>query len=127
MDEPNNTLPISLASLPTNVVVEKVRRDYSDRMLPSEALGAVSDMLACYPHPPANERYIGSLAFLLASYPRSVALRCTDPIKGVARHCKYPPTIGDVSEWCEHDVGYMRRIIERDDRFQAIERENQRD
>lgn len=79
-----------------------MRQALADRLLLSEALEAVHRMLSGYANrAQAGDSYLGAIAALLCTYPRSVALRCADPLHGVSRKTRFLPTVADVVEWCE--------------------------
>jgi len=81
-----------------------------------EAIDAVGSMLSGYPNAAkgAPNSYVGTIAALLCTYPKSIALRCADPLTGVARLTKFMPTVSDVVAWCEAPVESMERIVEFD-------------
>ena len=75
-------------------------------MILSEAIEAATAIIERYPNGGANagDSYIGALAAMLASYPRQVAMRCADPVRGIVRTCKFLPTVADVVAFCEREV-----------------------
>lgn len=80
-----------------------------------EAIEAVGRMIAGYAHGGnAGKSYIGTVAALLCDYPKSVALECANPIRGVARETKFLPTVADVVAWCEPRIKVMRGVREYD-------------
>lgn len=102
-----------------------MRQAYSDRMLLSEAVTLIAKLLDGFPHgrPPNQTSYIGALANVLCQYPRMVAAKCVDPIKGVARETRFLPTISDLVAWCERESAFLRDAVERDDREQRLRAE----
>jgi len=86
-----------------------------------EAIEAVGKMLNAYPNARDGVRdgYMGTIAALLCQYPRSVALRCANPINGVCRETKFLPTVAEVVAWCEPTTGHMRRTVEFEHRSQT--------
>jgi hypothetical protein len=86
-------------------------------------------MLKSYPPSAADSTdsvggYLVTLAEALAQYPACVAVRCADPLKGVASTTKFKPTVCDLTAWCDHEVAKLHAIDDRDAaaRQQAIER-----
>lgn len=94
----------------------------SDRMSYSEALEAVGKLVGAFPNgSPANAKgYIGALAAVLGDYPRIVATKCADPLKGVARETRFLPTIADLVAWCEREKAGLQTIVDRDDHARAL-------
>jgi hypothetical protein len=92
-----------------------------------EAIEAVGKMLNAYPNARDGVRdgYMGTIAALLRQYPRSVALRCANPINGVCRETKFLPTVAEVVAWCEPNTGHMRRTVEYEHRSQEQIRERE--
>ena len=88
----------------------------------SEAMDLVVKMVGAFPNggTGAGKGYLGALASILVTYPRSVASQCADPIKGVSRECKFLPTIADIVSWCEKETEEMRRPVERADRDEML-------
>lgn len=76
-------------------------------------------MIDAYPNGRASitDSYIGNMANLLCQYPRTVAIQCADPIRGVSTKTKFIPTVADVVEWCEPLTGDMQRTVGREDRI----------
>ena len=64
----------------------------------------------------AGTSYIGAIAQLLTQYPRSVALACADPKKGVAASTRFLPTPGDIVPWCEGACESLYENAAREDR-----------
>jgi hypothetical protein len=85
-------------------------------MIFSEALGKVAEMLKSYPPSELDHSgYIGALASCLTQYPRCIAIKCGDPLKGVVAGTKFKPTIADLTAWCERELAGLRTIVDRDD------------
>ncbi len=79
-----------------------LRQALAERMTLSEYLEAVSGILACYEYGARENGYIGALAQILMAYPRQIALRCADPLRGIARdRPDRAPNVGHVIAWCE--------------------------
>lgn len=75
-------------------------------------------MIAGFPNGSPSQAYLGTIASLLCTYPRSIATRCADPVRGVARTTKFLPTVADVVAWCEPDANHMRRIVDLEENTQ---------
>lgn len=93
-----------------------------------EAIEAIGYLLGAYPGKQAPDSYIGTLAALLCKYPKQVAIECTDPLRGVARKCKFMPTVADVVAWCEPETDRIYRHVARENlieqqRLERSERE----
>lgn len=86
-------------------------------MTVSEALDYVTLLVDSYPPRtmPLTDGYIAALAAALATYPRAVAARCCDPAHGIARECKFLPTVADIDAYCERETAPLRRIAHRHD------------
>jgi hypothetical protein len=84
----------------------------------SEATDAVGRLISRYPNggQGAGRGYIGGLSAVLLEYPRSIALRCDDPLRGVPRDVKFLPTPSDLIAWCERETEDLRRPVDREDR-----------
>lgn len=105
-----------------------MRQAYSDRMLLSDAIERVGEMLDRCPHGrPKNEgAYIGGLANVICQYPRMVAVKCVDPINGVLRECEYLPTIAKLVAFCERESEFLRHAVERENLHDSRLRDQQR-
>lgn len=127
MDTESRTLPAVRSSLPTNYASGSLRKALTERMTPSEAVEAVGRLIERYPNggASAGDGYIGGLSAVLMHYPRSVALRCHDPMKGVPAETKFLPTPSDLIAWCERETESMRRPVEAEDRTTKLAREAQ--
>lgn len=64
----------------------------------------------------ADKSYIGAIAELLMHYPRQAAMKCADPIAGVARETKFLPTPADVIGFCEREQHPLHEEASREDR-----------
>lgn len=75
-------------------------------------------MLKSYPPTEGTELsgYLGMLAATLLQYPKCMAIRCADPIKGVASTTRFRPTVADLTVWCEREMEGLQTIVDRDDR-----------
>lgn len=102
-----------------------LRQALADRLMLSEAMDAVMKLVAAFPNggADAGRGYLGALASILVTYPRIVALKCADPIQGVARETKFLPTVSDIVAWCERNTDDMKRPVEREDREARLLRE----
>jgi hypothetical protein len=123
METPKQTSLTSQENLPTNYGAQSMRQALAERLMPSEGMDAVQRLLSCYPHSVRSEAtggYLGALAAVLCDYPKSIALNCCDPRKGVARETKFLPTVNDIVVFCEREIKSMRNIVDRDDREKSI-------
>jgi len=77
----------------------------------AEAIAATSQLLAAFPHVKSTSPagFIGAVAALLTEYPRQVALKCANPVKGIARECKFL-SIAELVEWCEREKASLERL-----------------
>jgi hypothetical protein len=91
-------------------------RAYSERLTMPEALEAVGKLLGAYPNSRDGVRnsWMGTIAALLCKYPKQVALRCANPINGVAIKCKWLPTVADCVEWLEREQLPLRNAHDRE-------------
>jgi hypothetical protein len=86
-----------------------VRQAFTDRLLLSEAIDAVGKMIRGYANRgSADKSYIGAIADLLCQYPRSLAIECADPVRGVVLTTKFMPTPADIAGWMEPRVDRMK-------------------
>ncbi len=112
---------------PTKREASNVRKALDDRMTLSEAIEAATRIVDGYPNGgrDAGRGYIGALAAMLASYPRQVAIACSDRVNGVIRDCRFLPTPADIVAWCEHGTDSLRKQDDRERRIaeQMEERE----
>lgn len=118
-------LATSQTGLQTKHDSSSLRQALADRVGLSEAIELVGMLIRRYPNGGGNagKDYIGGLANVLMHYPRSVVLRCHDPMEGVPRDVKFLPTPSDVIAWCERQTDQMRGPVEREDRDTRILRE----
>jgi hypothetical protein len=113
----------------------KLTRILDRRMMPSEAIEAATRIVSYYPGnmtAKSGDGYVGALSAMLSSYPKQVAQHCADPVRGIVRECKFPPSVADIVAWCEHkteplriQVDRERRVaqqIEERERFEDLER-----
>lgn len=93
-----------------------VIRALDDRLSVSEAIEVVRAIIEKYPHggKDAGRGYIGSLAAILGSYPRSISVRAPDPLRGVVAECDFLPTPSRLLKWCEAAVAPLREDAERE-------------
>ncbi len=94
----------------------------TERLTYPEAIEVVGKLVSRFPNgTPANAQgYIGGLAEILLAYPRSIGLRCHDPLKGVARDTKFLPSPADLIGWLERETEMLRRPVEISDRFENL-------
>jgi len=52
-------------------------------------------------------------------------MNITHPTKGVMRETRFLPTVADLVAWCERETAFLRRIVDRDDREMALQRERE--
>ena len=121
----SKALATAPSSSPNKYASGNVRLALADRMNLSDALEVVSRMIQRYPNGGANagDGYLGGLAAVLASYPRSVAMRADDPLKGVPRETRFLPTPADVIAWCERETEELRRIVRPVEHSEEIRRQ----
>ena len=100
---------------------------YKERLTMPEAIETVAKMLNAFPNARDGIRdgYMGVLAQLLTQYPKAIALRCADPIKGVTRTSKFLPTVAQAVEWMEREQGTLKTAASWDRR--SREQLNERD
>lgn len=122
MDKEGNHLVNSQGKWLQKPASTSLRSALADRLAMSEALDLVQKLVAAFPNggAQAGRSYLGALASLLTTVPRSVAIKCCDPINGVARETKFLPTIADLVGWCERETETIRRPVEIEDRFAAL-------
>lgn len=118
MDNLGKALATLRQNSPTKRENSNLQRALGDRLLLSEAIDLVGKLVRAYPNGGANadKGYIGTLAALLCEFPKQVALRCADPIRGVTRETKFLPTVSDVVAWCERETEPLRRDVDREQR-----------
>lgn len=90
-------------------------------MTPSEGIEAATRVLGCYPKrltDGTGDGYLGALAAVLCSYPKQVAQRCSDPILGITRECKFLPTVADIVAWCERNTAPLWNSADREARIE---------
>ena len=92
------------------------------------ATGRARILLGCYRRGEAEdpETYTGAVIVLLSSYPETVVLRVTDPRTGLPGKVKFLPTISEVKDACEAEMGPIRRAIERDNRAAFVRSDKRR-
>ncbi len=102
-----------------------MRKALEERLTQTEAIEAVGRLLSAFPNgSPANAKgYLGALAALLGTYPRALALRCCDPLNGVARDTRFLPTIADLVAWLDRETNELRGIVDREDHHDKLARE----
>ena len=95
---------------------ENVRLVLAERLLPSEAATWVISMLRSYPPSEVDQHdYILTLAACLQQFPRAIAIRCANPLKGVAATTRFKPTVADLTAWCQREVDNLQEIVDRAD------------
>ena len=112
----------------TSYAPANVRAAMRERMIFSDAIEKVVQMLKSYPPTEGTELsgYLGMLAATLLQYPKCVAIRCADPIKGVASATRFRPTVADLTVWCEREMEGLQTIVDRDDREKQFLADRQR-
>jgi hypothetical protein len=129
-DGREKALATSQGAWPTQRENTSVRRILDDRMTISEAISAVQKIIDGYPNggAGAGQGYIGASADILSSYPRQTALACANSRTGIARTCKFLPTVADIVAWCEKATEPLWCAAEREARIaaQLAEREQVR-
>jgi len=114
---------------PTNIAAARKPAEltYSERLTMPEAIDAVGEMLNAFPNARDGVRggWVGIMARLLLDYPKSIALRCCDPVNGVVRECKFLPTVSEAIKWLEREVQPLQKAAQWDkqSRAQLAERE----
>jgi hypothetical protein len=51
----------------------------------------------------------------LQQFPRAIAIRCANPLKGVAATTRFKPTVADLTAWCQREVDNLQEIVDRAD------------
>lgn len=127
MDIANKLSLNSPSNLPTKFESGSLRQALADRMVLSEALQIVGKLLSCYPNggAQAGKSYVGALAAILVTYPRTIAQQSADPLKGVPRERKFLPTPADLIAWCERETAALRGPVDREDHYSKLAREAQ--
>ena len=126
MDQPNKASAIVHSGSPNVRDPQSVRVALTDRLSLSEAIDIMGQMLRGYPNGrQVPDSYIGALAEVLAHYPRCVTSQAGDLVHGVPRETRFLPTPADVIAWCEREVAHMRQIVQRDDEYRAMIRQQQ--
>lgn len=76
-----------------------------------QAASAAAMLIGCYPNgkPADPQTYVAAITALLAEFPHEVVRRVTDPRFGVQRHCKFLPTIAELSDALEVEMVPLRR------------------
>ena len=78
-----------------------------------EAIEAVGKMLGAYPQAKVQNSYIGTIAALLLQYPKSIALEAANPVLGVPRTVKFPPSVAEMVEWLDHASRPLTNAVDR--------------
>ena len=104
------TLPIKSSNASLRVVL-------TDRLLLSEALRQVGNLVEYYPNGKgqAGKGYIGAIAATLCTYPRQVALKCCS-LDGVCLECEFIPKVANIVAYCERETELLRKPVDREDR-----------
>jgi len=90
----------------------------------SDAVELVGKLLDGFPNrAQAGRSYIGALASVLCTYPKTVAVQCCDLTNGVARETRFLPTVADLVAWCERETQSLRGVVEKEDHYDKLERE----
>ena len=108
----------------TSYEPKNVKLVLEERLLPSEAVELVAAILSCYPPSDIEATgYILTLAACLQQYPKAVAIRCGDPLKGVAATTRFRPTVADITAWCKREVIHLQEIVDRADHEKRLAEE----
>lgn len=112
MDTPNNnerfkTLP-PIYSLGSEDSTSQPRAEY--------AAERAKMLLGCYRKGDAADpdTYVAAIAAVLSEYPPEIIRRATDPRTGIASQWKWLPAVAEVKEFCEAEMGPVRREQERE-------------
>lgn len=64
-------------------------------------------LIACYPtgKPGDVDAYATALAAVFGEYTEEVIMAATDPVRGIARECRFMPSVADVIAFCEDLCG----------------------
>lgn len=92
----------------------------TQKMAPEEAMKGVIRMLSAYPETGSKQSrdYLMSLAETLCQFPLEVATKACSPVHGVPKEFKsFPPTAGQVNDWCAREGEWLRRMADRFNRF----------
>ncbi len=73
-------------------------------------------LVGCYRKTDAAdpEVFARAIVVVLMQYPKSVIVAVTEPATGIPAKIKWPPTIAEIVEACNVEMGPIRRQIERD-------------
>jgi hypothetical protein len=100
----------------TSYEPKNVKLVLEERLLPSEAAELVAAILRSYPPNDIEQSgYIITLAACLQQFPKAVAIRCGNPLKGVAATTRFRPTVADITAWCQREVDHLQEIVDRAD------------
>jgi hypothetical protein len=74
---------------------------------------------ACYRRDDAHDpaMYAAAVAAVLSTYPQSVVEYVSDPRTGIAGICKWLPSVAEIREFCDNQIGRQARHHERDERI----------
>lgn len=56
--------------------------------------------------------FVAQLAIVLREYPRDVIEVATSPTTGIQRHCKFPPSLAEIVEFCDNLHRRSRKLAE---------------
>lgn len=66
----------------------------------AEVGAGLKRLLGCYPNgkPGDPQVYVAAVTAVLARYPNEIVRQITDPVQGVPSHCKFLPTVAELTE-----------------------------
>lgn len=66
----------------------------------AEVGAGLKRLLGCYPNgkPGDPQVYVAAITAVLAQYPNEIVRQITDPVQGVPSHCKFLPTVAELTE-----------------------------
>lgn len=56
----------------------------------------------------------------MQQFPRAIAIRCADPLRGAAAETRFKPTVADLTAWCRREIESLQEIVDRADREAKI-------
>lgn len=75
----------------------------------AEMLGVLLDLYPARDLDPVA--FVSYAAEALADFPEVVVCRMADPATGIARECKFAPTVAELVQWCERDEAAMTAAV----------------
>jgi hypothetical protein len=79
-------------------------------------------LTGCYKRDEAAdpEIFIRAATEMLAQYPEATVRKVTHPASGLPSKLKWLPSIAELKEACEDDIGYVRRNVERAKHWEGL-------